>query len=55
MRLTAVIRPVETRTLEVEGEDYVGTREKLLASVPEGYEIVGPISTVRADRETASP
>jgi hypothetical protein len=57
MKLTAIIRPVETRTIsEANGEDYVQTRDALLASVPAGHEIVGAISTVHegATADTAA-
>lgn len=57
MRLTATIRPIETRTIvAANGEDYVQTRDALLASVPAGYEIVGAISTVHegATADTAA-
>ncbi|MFI7481851.1 hypothetical protein ACH9EU_05470 [Kocuria sp. M1R5S2] len=40
MKLIAHLQRVETRLLELEGEDYVETRDRLIASVPDGYTLL---------------
>lgn len=37
VKVKGVIRPIETRELEAEGEDYVAARQALEAQVPEGW------------------
>ncbi|ABM10460.1 MULTISPECIES: hypothetical protein [Paenarthrobacter] len=40
VKVKGVIRPMETRELEAEGEDYAAAREALLAQVPEGWQVL---------------
>lgn len=35
-----MIRPTATKEIEAEGEDYQDARENLIASLPEGYELL---------------
>jgi hypothetical protein len=41
MKVTAAIRPIETRELEVEAPDYATGRDKLREQVPGGWTIIG--------------
>jgi hypothetical protein len=45
MKLTATIRPKETKTIEAEGEDYETVKAQLLAQVPEGWEVLQILNT----------
>lgn len=46
--LTGLIRPVETRTIEVEGDSLADVHEKLTAQVPAGWELTAaPVSMVK--------
>jgi hypothetical protein len=40
VKVKGVIRPIETRELEAEGENYTAAREALLAQVPEGWQVL---------------
>ena len=37
VKVKGIMRPIETRELEAEGEDYAAAREALEAQVPEGW------------------
>lgn len=46
--LTGLIRPVETRTIDVEGDSLADVHAKLTAQVPAGWEITAaPVSMVK--------
>ena len=40
MKITATIRPTETRTLTVEAADYETGKAQIEAQVPEGWQIL---------------
>jgi hypothetical protein len=40
MKIIGMIRSTGTQEVEAEGEDYVAAREQLLASIPEGFELL---------------
>lgn len=40
MKIIGTIRPDTTQEIEAEGEDYPDAREKLMASIPEGYTLL---------------
>ncbi|WP_186764171.1 hypothetical protein [Arthrobacter yangruifuii] len=40
MKVTGIIRPVETRELEAEGEGFLEAREALQQQVPEGWQLI---------------
>jgi hypothetical protein len=40
MKIIGMIRSTATQKVEAEGEDYVAAREQLLASIPEGFELL---------------
>ena len=40
MRIVGMIRSTATQEVEAEGENYVAAREQLLASIPEGFELL---------------
>lgn len=46
--LTGLIRPVETRTVEVEGDSLADIHEKLTAQVPAGWELTKAPVTMTA-------
>lgn len=46
MKIYAVIRPTETKTLRGEGESYEAAKADVAAQVPEGWELID----VRADK-----
>jgi hypothetical protein len=45
MKITATIRPTETRTITVEAEDYETGKTELEAQVPEGWQILQILNT----------
>jgi hypothetical protein len=45
MKITATIRPTETRTITVEAEDYETGKTELEAQVPEGWQILQILTT----------
>lgn len=46
--LTGLIRPVETRTVDVEGDSLADVRAKLTTQVPAGWELTAaPVSMVK--------
>lgn len=46
--LTGVIRPVETRTMDVEGHSLAEIQEKLTAAAPAGWELTSaPVAMVK--------
>lgn len=40
MKIIGTIRPNTTQEIEAEGADYPDAREKMLASIPEGYTLL---------------
>jgi hypothetical protein len=45
MKLTATIRPTETRTLQAEASDYETANAQIEARVPEGWQILQILTT----------
>ena len=45
LKLTATIRPTETRTITVEAEDYATAKAQIEAQVPEGWLILQILNT----------
>lgn len=45
MKLTATIRPTETRTLQAEAGDYETAKAQIEAQVPEGWQILQVLTT----------
>jgi hypothetical protein len=45
MKLTATIRPTETRIIAVEADDYETGKARLEAQVPEGWQILQILNT----------
>lgn len=45
LKLTATIRPTETRTIAVEAEDYASAKAHIEAQVPEGWIILQILNT----------
>lgn len=44
MKVKGLIRPIETRELQAEGENYAAAREALEAQVPEGWLLLSVIT-----------
>ena len=40
MKIVGMARSTATQVVAAEGEDYVAAREQLLASIPEGFELL---------------
>ncbi|MCC3275283.1 MULTISPECIES: hypothetical protein [unclassified Arthrobacter] len=40
MKVTGIMRPIETRELEAEGENFLDAREALQKQVPEGWQLI---------------
>jgi len=45
MKITATIRPTETRSITVEADDYETGKAQLEAQVPEGWQILQILNT----------
>jgi hypothetical protein len=45
MKLTAIIRPAETRTLQAEAGDYESAKAQIEAPVPEGWQTLQVLTT----------
>lgn len=45
LKLTATIRPTETRTITVEAEDYAAAKAQIEGQVPEGWIILQILNT----------
>jgi hypothetical protein len=40
VKVKGIMRPIETKELEAEGEDYAAARKALEAQVPEGWQLL---------------